>query len=237
MTDAMDGPARRALTAMALLACMGLAACATSSETAMPPGLQPTAPAVAPPPPVGEVQTSATPPRYGPKPNERFPLPNEDLSRVPEKFHRQMVDYRSDYAPGTIVVDPASHFLYLVQANGKALRYGVGVGAAGRGFSGVTDLAWKQEWPRWRPTDSMIARAPEQYKKYENGVEGGPGNPLGARALYLFKDGKDTYYRIHGTNQPSSIGKSVSAGCIRMLNMDVVDLYQRVRPGSKVVIL
>jgi lipoprotein-anchoring transpeptidase ErfK/SrfK len=213
---------------MALLACMGLAACATSSETATPPGLQPTAPAVAPPPPVGEVQTSATPPRYGPKPNERFPLPNEDLSRVPEKFHRQMVDYRSDYAPGTIVVDPA---------NGKALRYGVGVGAAGRGFSGVTDLAWKQEWPRWRPTDSMIARAPEQYKKYENGVEGGPGNPLGARALYLFKDGKDTYYRIHGTNQPSSIGKSVSAGCIRMLNMDVVDLYQRVRPGSKVVIL
>ncbi|MCK9551099.1 L,D-transpeptidase [Aquamicrobium lusatiense] len=237
MTEAMDGSARRILTAMTLLACMGLAACATSSETATPPGLQPAAPAIAPPPPVEQASASVAPPRIGPKPNERFPVPDESQVKIAEKYQRQLVDYQTAYAPGTIVVDPANHFLYLVQANGKALRYGVGVGAAGRGFSGETDLAWKQEWPRWRPTDAMIARAPQQYKKYEDGVEGGPTNPLGARALYLFKDGKDTYYRIHGTNQPSSIGKSVSAGCIRLLNSDIIDLYARARPGSKVVIL
>jgi lipoprotein-anchoring transpeptidase ErfK/SrfK len=225
MTEAMDGSARRILTAMTLLACMGLAACATSSETATPPGLQPAAPAIAPPPPMEQTSASVAPPRIGPKANERFPVPDESQVKIAEKYQRQLVDYQTAYAPGTIVVDPANHFLYLVQSNGKALRYG------------ETDLAWKQEWPRWRPTDAMIARSPQQYKKYEDGVEGGPTNPLGARALYLFKDGKDTYYRIHGTNQPSSIGKSVSAGCIRLLNSDIIDLYARARPGSKVVIL
>ncbi|MBS3647285.1 L,D-transpeptidase [Pseudaminobacter sp. 19-2017] len=215
---------------------MGLGACATTSEMTVPPpqvaaALEPL-PAV-----VEEPSASATPPRHGPRQNERFPVPAEDLARVPQKYQRQLVDFPTEHAPGTIVVDPNDRVLYLVQADGKALRYGVGVGAAGRGFSGTSDLAYKQEWPRWRPTDSMIARAPERYKQHENGVEGGPGNPLGARALYLFKDGKDTYYRIHGTNQPGSIGKAVSAGCIRMLNHDVIDLYERVRTGAKVVVL
>ncbi|MFC5386304.1 L,D-transpeptidase [Aquamicrobium segne] len=238
MTDITCNAKRRSLqgafSALALLACAGLTACSTTKTTPTPPGLSPVEPAAA---AQNQSQALVTPPRHGPRPNERFPLPDQDISQIPEKFHRQMVNYQSEYPTGTIIVDPASRFLYLVQPNGKALRYGVAVGAAGRSFSGIADLAWKQEWPRWRPTDSMIARSPEQYKKFENGVEGGPQNPLGARALYLFQDGKDTYYRIHGTNQPGSIGKAVSAGCIRMLNIDVIDLYQRVRTGSKVVVL
>jgi lipoprotein-anchoring transpeptidase ErfK/SrfK len=237
MIDGTDGQTRSVLTALALLACMGLGACTTSASNVALPSPQAAAAPEAPPAVAEETSASATPPRYGPRKNERFPVPVEDLAGIPQKFQRQLVDYPTEHVPGTIVVDPKDRFLYLVQADGKALRYGVGVGAAGRGFSGTADLAYKQEWPRWRPTDSMIARAPERYKQHENGVEGGPGNPLGARALYLFKDGQDTYYRIHGTNQPDSIGKAVSAGCIRMLNNDVIDLYERVRQGAKVVVL
>jgi lipoprotein-anchoring transpeptidase ErfK/SrfK len=237
MIDETDGQAPSVLTALALLACMGLGACTTNaSNVAL---LSPQA-AAAPEQLAAaaeEPSDPATPPRYGPRKNERFQVPVDDLAGIPQKYQRQLVDYPTEHVPGTIVVDPKNRFLYLVQADGKALRYGVSVGAAGRGFSGTADVAYKQEWPRWRPTDSMIARAPERYKQHENGVEGGPGNPLGARAIYLFKDGQDTYYRIHGTNQPNSIGKAVSAGCIRMLNNDVIDLYERVRKGAKVVVL
>jgi len=153
-----------------------------------------------------------------------------------EPFRRQVVIYPTSEAPGTIIVEPHNHYLYLVAGRGKAIRYGVGVGSAGLGFSGEADLQFKRKWPRWIPTDDMIARNPARYKKNAGGVDGGLSNPLGARALYLFQNNVDTYYRIHGTNQPSSIGKSVSAGCIRLLNMDVVDLYERVKPGAKVIV-
>lgn len=152
------------------------------------------------------------------------------------KFHPQTVAF-SGYLPGTIVVDPRNHFLFLVMRGSRARRYGVGVGKAGLAFKGTATIARKAEWPSWTPTANMIRREPSKYAKYANGVPGGPNNPLGAWALYLYRGNKDTYYRIHGTTQPSSIGQSVSNGCIRMLNEHVIDLYERVPLGTKVVVL
>ncbi|WP_421726316.1 L,D-transpeptidase [Bauldia sp.] len=141
------------------------------------------------------------------------------------------------YSPGTLVVDPRNRRLYHVQNGGYATRYVVAVGRAGANFKGTAVIARKAKWPSWRPTDNMIRRAPRRYAKYRNGMPGGPNNPLGARALYLYKNGKDTYYRIHGTNEPRSIGRAVSNGCIRMLNEHVEQLYERVPVGAKVVVL
>lgn len=141
------------------------------------------------------------------------------------------------YLPGTIIVDPENHFLYLQLPWGKARRYGVGVGRAGLEFKGKAIVGRKAEWPSWTPTANMIKREPNKYARFANGVPGGPDNPLGSRALYLYKDGRDTYYRIHGTTQPSSIGQSVSNGCIRMLNDHVEDLYERVSVGDRVIVL
>lgn len=141
------------------------------------------------------------------------------------------------YTPGTIVVDPRNHYLYLVERTGRARRYVVGVGRAGRSFRGNATIARKAKWPSWTPTQNMIRREPAKYARYAKGVPGGPGNPLGARALYLYRNGRDTYYRIHGTTQPSSIGRSVSNGCIRMLNEHVIDLYNRTPVGTRVVVL
>ena len=141
------------------------------------------------------------------------------------------------YAPGTVVVDPGARRLYYVEKVGVATRYIVGVGRAGTSLRGDAIVGRKAEWPSWRPTDDMIRRRPWRYARYKNGVPGGPRNPLGSRALYLYRDGKDTYYRIHGTNNPSSIGQAVSNGCIRMLNEHVEELYARVPIGAKVTIL
>lgn len=153
-----------------------------------------------------------------------------------KKFAPQTVSF-SGYKAGTIVVDPQNHFLYLVLRNGKARRYGVGVGKAGLTFKGAATIARKAKWPSWTPTQNMIRREPGKYAKYAGGVPGGPGNPLGARALYLYRGNKDTYFRIHGTTQPNSIGRSVSNGCIRMLNKHVEDLYERVPTGTRVIVL
>ncbi len=165
------------------------------------------------------------------------PAAGIEASRVDPKNRRQQVDYRTPHAPGTIIVDTTNRFIYLVQENGKAMRYGVGVGREGLAFTGTANIGLKREWPRWTPTPNMIAREPERYARWAAGMEGGPNNPLGARALYLYKDGKDTLFRIHGTNEPHTIGHAVSSGCIRMLNQDVIDLYRRVPAGSKVVVL
>lgn len=166
-----------------------------------------------------------------------FTIAAVDVSKVNPRLFRQMVDFAGDEAPGTIVVDQGARFLYLVQPGRKAIRYAVGVGPVARTFGGgEAVIARKGRWPRWRPTDNMISRSPEQYKKFENGVEGGPDNPLGSRALYMYKDGVDTYYRVHGTNKPSSIGQAVSAGCIRMFNQDVIDLHSRVNTGARIVV-
>ena len=141
------------------------------------------------------------------------------------------------HAPGTIVVDPQNRFLYLVERPGVARRYGVGVGRAGLTFKGAAVVGRKAEWPSWRPTRSMIRRSPAKYARYANGLRGGPRNPLGARALYLYRDGVDTLYRIHGTTEPWSIGRAVSNGCIRMINDHVIELYGRVPVNTPVVVV
>lgn len=152
----------------------------------------------------------------------------------------QEVRIKKDFAPGQILVLPRSYYLYWVTEERKAIRYGVGVGRAGLEFTGRATIDVKKEWPTWRPTDEMIERSPELYGRFAGNddiMPGGPNNPLGARALYLFQNGVDTYFRIHGTTQPDTIGTSVSNGCIRMLNEHVADLYQRVPIGTVVTVL
>ena len=145
--------------------------------------------------------------------------------------------YYPGYPSGTIVVDPKNHYLFHVYADGFATRYGVGVGRAGLSLTGVAVVGRKAEWPFWRPTDAMIKRSPQRYARYAKGMPGGPRNPLGARALYLYDGGRDTLFRIHGSNEPWTIGHAVSSGCFRMRNEDVIELYNRVRIGARVVVL
>ena len=148
---------------------------------------------------------------------------------IDPKYRRQTVSYDGPHAAGTIVIDTPSKFLYLVEAGGKALRYGIGVGRPGFEWAGVKSVSMKREWPDWRPPSEMLRRRPD----LPHYMAGGPSNPLGARALYL----GSTLYRIHGTNEPYTIGQAVSSGCIRMTNDDVIDLYNRVTVGSKVVVI
>ncbi|EBA08474.1 L,D-transpeptidase [Sagittula stellata] len=152
----------------------------------------------------------------------------------------QRVGIRKDLAPGQILILPAAHFLYYIDQPGAAMRYGVGFGKAGQAISGEFYVGSKKEWPTWRPTDAMIERDPGSYGKFKGNdyvQPGGPGNPLGARALYLYRDGRYTYNAIHGTTSPESIGRSVSNGCVRMINEHVMDLYPRVNVGTKVTVL
>jgi lipoprotein-anchoring transpeptidase ErfK/SrfK len=179
---------------------------------------------------------------YGPVRGERFSVPAVSLSEVNPAYLRRAVHFPSNEPPGTIIIDPQSRYLYLVQGGGRAIRYGVGVGRQGFGWSGTATIRDKQEWPDWYPPKEMVQRQPELRRFMRPlrgglGVAGGPTNPLGARAMYLWQGGKDTLYRIHGTNEPETIGTNVSSGCIRMLNQDVIDLYQRTPVGAKVVVL
>ncbi len=156
------------------------------------------------------------------------------------RYAPQAVTIAAQYAPNQILILPRAHFLYFVTEPRRALRYGVGVGKAGLEFTGTATIDVKKKWPTWRPTQEMIEREPRTYAKFKDNdyvQPGGPGNPLGARALYLFQNGRDTYFRIHGTTQPSSIGRSVSNGCIRMINEHVIDLYERVPLGTTVTVL
>ena len=145
------------------------------------------------------------------------------------KFEKQLVDYEGKESAGTIVVDTPNKFLYLVQENGKAMRYGIGVGRPGFTWSGVKQISAKKEWPAWTPPPEMLVRRPDLPRH----MEGGPQNPLGARAMYL----GSSLYRIHGSNEPWTIGTNVSSGCIRMRNEDVIDLYGRVNVGARVVVI
>jgi len=169
---------------------------------------------------------------------EPFPIPAVDLTEVDPRFWRQEVPFATREQPGTIVVDPNDRYAYLVLEGGRALRYGVGVGKEEAfNFQGGASVGHKAEWPRWTPTANMIRREPERYGPYKAGMPGGPTNPLGPRALYLYANGRDTLYRLHGTIEPWSIGTMVSSGCVRLLNQDIIDLYRRVPVGSKVVVL
>lgn len=165
-----------------------------------------------------------------------------ELTDVDPVYRRQAVPYATQEKPGTIVINPSEHFLYLVEEGGRALRYGVGVGGEGFGWSGVAKVQSKREWPDWYPTNDYLQRRPATRSSLNElerglGMVAGPANPLGARALYLWQGNKDTLYRIHGTNEPWTIGQNVSSGCIRLTNKDIVDLYDRTRVGAKVVVL
>ncbi|MBV1698527.1 MAG: L,D-transpeptidase [Hyphomicrobiales bacterium] len=157
-------------------------------------------------------------------------------------FARRVVTYPSPEPAGTIIVDPGAHYLYRIQGDGTAIRYGVGVGAEGFVWNGLAVIHTKQEWPDWYPPAEMLARKPDLREHMTQlqsglGMKGGPDNPLGARAMYLWQNNKDTLYRLHGTNDPSTIGHNVSSGCIRLTNDDITDLYNRTAVGTKVIVL
>ena len=170
--------------------------------------------------------------------DEGFELPAIPVEKMDKQYLRQRVPYVTKEKPGTIVVDVSKRFLYLVEEGGTAMRYGVGVGRQGFEWQGTAYIGWKKKWPTWTPPDEMIRRQPKlaKYSADNGGMEPGISNPLGARALYLFKDGKDTLYRLHGTPEWNSIGTAASSGCVRLMNQDIIDLYERADIGAKVIV-
>ncbi|SDE57677.1 Lipoprotein-anchoring transpeptidase ErfK/SrfK [Paracoccus isoporae] len=209
------------ITPVAIAVALGLAACAPTQPT-------PTAAPEKVVPAYYEARTDT-----GPN-GEPLPIKAVKSAYLNERTMRTTVPYNGPESAGTIVVDPFARLLYYVQPGGMAERYGVAVGKAGKNFSGNGTIARKQEWPSWTPTANMVATQPELYGPLKGGMSGGLDNPLGSRALYLYQNGRDTYYRIHGTVDPSSIGKATSAGCIRMFNQDIMDLFNRVPNGTTV---
>lgn len=173
---------------------------------------------------------------YGPLPDERFPLPAVNLRHIDPVYLRRFGDYRTNERPGTIVVDTTNRVLFWTLPDGKAIRYGIGIGRAGFAWSGRAIINHKKQWPTWTPPSEMIARQPE-LERWRNGMPPSLENPLGARALYIFDNGADTLYRLHGTSDPVSIGKAVSSGCVRLLHHDVIDLYNRVPNRTPIVVI
>jgi lipoprotein-anchoring transpeptidase ErfK/SrfK len=217
---ALSFRAPKALAAAALLA---LAACAGPA----PPTVEEY---------VGGVPTSQIVPGYGLLLDNGYELPPIPPGYLEGVNRRALVAYTGTAPPGTVEIDPHAKFLYWVEDGGRAVRYPIAVGREGLGISGSFTIRRKAEWPSWTPTANMLRREPEVYGPFRDGVPGGLANPLGARALYLYRGGRDTYYRVHGTNDLSSIGNSGSAGCIRLFNQDVIDLFERVPTGAEVVI-
>ncbi|MFO1183704.1 MAG: L,D-transpeptidase [Bauldia sp.] len=175
---------------------------------------------------------------YGPLPNEKFPIEAIDLSYVDPRFYRSQVPTPPAIKakPGSIVVSPGTRYLYYVLDSGQSMRYGVGVGRDGFRWSGDAVIKRKESWPTWTPPPEMVKRDPLA-APFANGMLGGPDNPLGARALYLYQGENDTLYRIHGTTEPWTIGQAVSSGCIRLINHDIIDLHSRVAIGTGVHVL
>ena len=173
---------------------------------------------------------------YVAKMDAGFQIPALPVEKIPEPYRRQVVAYASAQPPGTIIINPSQRVLYFVLGPNKAIRYGIAVGKAGFEWSGEAVVAEKKTWPTWTPPKEMIARKPE-LAKWEKGQPGGPTNPLGSRAIYLLSNGVDYGYRIHGTPEWMSIGRNASSGCIRMINQDVIDLFDRVQGGAKVIVL
>jgi len=214
---------RNALTVFGLVATIALTGCTTTTETQQAEAT------------TAKIFTDS----YGSVTDAGYALPAIPINKVNKKFHRQIVAYSTKEKPGTIVVNTRERFLYYVLPNGKAVRYGIGVGKQGFAWQGEAYIAWKQEWPTWHPPKEMAARKPDVAQYVENGMGPGLRNPLGARALYLFNEkGQDTLFRLHGTPEWASIGTAASSGCIRLMNQDIIDLYSRVRPGkgAKVVV-
>ena len=166
-------------------------------------------------------------------------LPAIPIDSVPGQFVRREVNYRTPERPGTIVVDTRSRHLYFVLGNGRAIRYGVGIGRQGYAWKGEGTIRYKRAWPRWTPSEAHVADKPDMrmFSASYGGLVGGVNNPLGARALYIYADGKDTLFRVHGTPEWKSVGRQASSGCIRMFNQDVIDLYGRVQSGGRIVVM
>ena len=174
---------------------------------------------------------------YGPTQDGALIIPAIDRTTVDPVLLRQEVAWPGRDRPGSIIVNIPERRLYLVQGDGRALRYAVGVGRAeALNFRGSAVIGRKEKWPRWTPTARMMAATPS-YRPYAGGMDGGLDNPLGARALYLYRDGHDTFFRLHGTNEPESIGQAVSSGCLRLFNQDIIDLYNRVPAGTRVTVI
>ncbi|MFE0018441.1 L,D-transpeptidase [Mesorhizobium sp. NPDC059054] len=232
---------RRCLPGIAVLPLMIAAGCsqtiqANTKTTAVFPPTPAVAAAAAPATVEPVAYQSKDAERYAAVDDGGYSLPAIDVSKVDPKFLRQLVDDPTGEPAGSIVVDTRQNFLYLVQPNGKAMRYGVGLGKQGHAWKGRAIVQWKRKWPTWTPPAAMISRD-KKLEKWRQGMQPGVSNPLGARALYIFKDGKDTLYRIHGSPQWRSIGKSASAGCVRMFNQDVIDLYGRVSGKAPLLVM
>ena len=174
---------------------------------------------------------------YGELNDNGVTIPALDLEEVDPRFLRQIVDYNGAQKPGSIVVDTPRRHLYFVLAGKKAVRYGCGVGKAGFEFKGAGVIGRTAIWPHWAPTPNMIAVQPQRYGPVRAGMAGGIDNPLGARALYIYRDGQESNYRVHGTDDPSTIGEAVSSGCIRLCNHDIIDLHSRVARGAPIMVL
>lgn len=177
--------------------------------------------------------------RYGPVQDHGLLLPAIPVANVPPRFLRQEVPYKTSERPGSLVVDTRAHFLYFVLPHGKAIRYGISIGRQGYAWAGRGNIRYKKAWPRWTPTEGMVKSDPDlrEISADRGGMVAGINNPLGARALYIFRHGKDTLYRVHGTPDWRSIGKNASSGCVRMFNQDVIDLYGRVKNGASILVM
>jgi len=188
--------------------------------------------------PIGAPSDAELAVMYGPVSDGGFLIPAVPYQQIDRRYYRQRVDDPTGEAPGTVVVDTPSRLLYVVEPGGTAMRYGVGIGRDGFSWQGDGVIHWRQTWPRWKPPNEMVARQPQlaKYSIENGGMEPGLKNPLGARALYIFQNGEDTLYRLHGNPDWTSIGKAVSSGCVRLLNQDVIDLYSRVPSKAKIVV-
>ncbi len=175
---------------------------------------------------------------YGTVEDGGYVIPAIPYQNIDRRYYRQRVVDPTGEPAGTVVVDTRSRFLYVVEPGGSAMRYGVGIGREGFAWSGEGVIQWRQKWPKWTPPDEMVARQPElvKFSSKNGGMPPGLKNPLGARALYIFQNGKDTLYRLHGSPEWNSIGKAVSSGCVRLMNQDVIDLYDRVPNKARVVV-
>lgn len=227
MTIAVSAtPSRRAVLAgLASIGALALAGCSTTGATRSAVAVEPVRPAI----PADVLAL------YAARPEEEYPVPAADISQLNPIFFRQEVENITGEAEGTVVVDTSNYFLYWTMPNGRAMRYGVGLGRAGFEWNGRASIAYKRKWPVWTPPGEMIDRQPE-LEMYRNGQPPGLLNALGARALYIHQGNRDTLYRLHGTMDVASIGKAVSSGCVRLLFQDVIDLYDRVPNGSPIVV-
>lgn len=228
MSSVFDAtPSRRAVLAgLAGLGALTLAGCSTTGTNRV----------VAPSEPVRPAVPANVLAMYAARPEEEHPVPAADISQVNPVYWRQEVDNVTGQPDGTVVVDTANYFLYWTMPNGRAMRYGVGLGRAGFEWSGKGHIAYKRSWPVWTPPAEMIERQPE-LEMYRHGQPPGLLNALGARALYIHQGNRDTLYRVHGTMDVATIGKAVSSGCVRLLFQDVIDLADRVTSGAPIVVL